>query len=347
MKPNAKIAAAIAHREAVHNALRVIDATNFLPVYGRDSSGHERLEVFNADLITESSYQQALTDFAVGFREPDLDAELQFWAPEVPVAQRFEYATFDSAEEFLADYLDDERPVKADFKEADYTSGKVEASTKNRGLQITLDVDQLRGRANWEEYYTQKLIRRIKRNRLRRAVALLSAAATNTAKTWDTTAGKDPDQDVISDLVTAADASGVKPNRVGYGDTAWSKRFLAHRAQTTAGGFSSSALTPEQLASLLGVEQVWHSNARYTSSASAKTQTVANLVLMFNAASNMDTEDSSNIKCFVSDGPAEEGGGAFQVYSQRVSAKRHVIAVGCYELLKITSTVGVRKFTVS
>lgn len=347
MKPNAKVAHAVARREAIHNALRAIDSNNFLPVYGRNDSGHERLEVFNADLITESSYQEALTSYAVGFREDSLDAELEFWAPEVPVAQRFEYATFDSSEEFLSDYLDDERPMKSDFKEAEYTSAKVEAATKNRGLQITLDLDQLRGRSNWEEFYVQKLLRRIKRNRLRRAVALLSAAATNTAKTWDTSAGKDPDQDVIADLVTGADASGVKNNRVGYGDTAWSKRALAHRAQSSAGGFASSSLTPEALASLLGVEQVLHSNARYTSSSSAKTQTVANLVLMFNAASGVDVEDASHIKCFVSDGPAEEGGGKFQVYSQRISAKRHVIAVGCYELLKITSTVGIRKFTVS
>ena len=40
----------------------------------------------------------------------------------------------------------------------------------------------------------------------------------------------------------------MKPNRVGYGDTAFSKRALAHRAQTSAGGFSSSGMTPEQIA---------------------------------------------------------------------------------------------------
>lgn len=340
-----KTAHPLAKREVLHNTLLAIEAMSFLPP--ASGSGHERVEMFNADLITESSFQQALTDYAVGYREAALDAELEFFAPSVPVAQRFEYSVADSAEEFLSDNTDDERPPRSDFKEVEYTSSKVEASTKNRGLQITLDLDQLRGRSNWEEFYTQKLLRRIKRNRLRRAIALLSAAATNTAKTWDTTAGKDPDQDVITDLVTAADASGVKPNRVGYGDTAWSKRALAHRAQTSAGGFASATLTPEALASILGVEQVLHSNARYTSSSSAKTQTVGNLVLMFNAASGMDTEDASNIKCFVSDGPPEEGGGAFQVYSQRISAKRHVIAVGCYELLKITSTVGIRKFTVS
>lgn len=333
-------------RESVANALARIERESFIPAH-TSKSDHERIEEFNASLITEGSFQEALTDFAVGFREPDLDAELEFFAPEVPVARRFEYATWDNPEEFLSDGDDDERPPRADFKEVEYTGGKVEASTKNRGLQITLDLDLLAGRFNWEEYYTQKLLRRIKRNSLRRAVALLSAAATNTAKTWDTTAGKDPDMDVISDLITAADSSGVKPNRVGYGDTSSSKRQLAHRAQTSAGGFASATMTPAQLAAILGVEEVLFSKARYTSSASAKTQTVANLVLMFFASSGLDTEDASNIKRFVSQGAAEEGGGRFQVYSQRISAKRHVIAVGHYELMKITSTLGIRKFTVS
>jgi hypothetical protein len=265
----------------------------------------------------------------------------------VLVSDRFEYEVHDNAEEFLSDYLDDERPIKSDFKEVEYTESKVQAATKNRGLQIVLDVDQLKGRPNWEEHYTQKLLRRLKRNVMRRAIALLSAAATNTAKTWDTTAGKDPDQDVLSELITGADVSGIRANRVGYGDTSSSKRQLSHRAQNTAGGFASATLKEAELAALLGVEEVLFSKSRYTSGASAKTQTVGNLVLMFTAFSNMDTEDASNIKRFVSMGGEEEGGGRYQVYSARISPKRHVIAVGHYELLKITSTLGIRKFTVS
>jgi hypothetical protein len=68
---------------------------------------------------------------------------------------------------------------------------------------------------------------------------------------------------------------------------------------------------------------------------------------MFNATSGADTEDASNLKRFVANGASEEGGGKYQVYSQRISAKRWVIAVGYYSLLKVTSTLGIRKFTVS
>lgn len=335
-----------AHRESISNALLRIENMNFVPVVS--DGQHERISCFNADLATEAFFSVPLTDFAVGFNEAaDLDAELEFFAPGVEVSQRFEYAVHDNAEAFLSDGDDDERPIRADFKDVEYTETKVNAATVNRGLQITLDMDKIRGRSNWEEHYTQKLLRRIKRNQLRRAVALLSAAATNTAKTWDTTALKDPDQDVISELITGADLSGIKSNRVGYGDTAWSKRGISHRAQNTAGGFASALLTPETLAPVLSVDKVLRSNARYTSSSTARTQILANLVLMFNAQDNMDTEDASNIKRFYSMGAPEEGGGMYQVYSARISAKRHVIAVGHYELQKITSTLGIRKFTVS
>lgn len=346
MKPNIWAATAILARESVHNALRRIENASLAPA-ATPNDAHERIAEFNASLATEAFFQQPLTDFAVGYRDPALDAELEFFAPEVPVSDRFEYSVIDNAEEFLSDGDDDERAIKGDFKDVEYTEGKVQEKTRNRGLQITLDLDQLRGRSNWEEYYVQKLLRRIKRNSLRRAIALLSAAATNTAKTWDTTAGKDPDQDVLLDLVAAANVSGIKPNRVGYGDTASSKRQLAHRAQNTAGGFASATMTEAQIAGLLGVDEVLFSRSRYTTGASAKAETLGNLVLMFSAMAGADTEDPSNIKRFVSNGSPEEGGGRYQVYSARISAKKHVIAVGHYEAIKITSTLGIRKFTIS
>ena len=346
MKPKSNIS--IPTRIELANSLGAIERYDFAP---RTSDGqHERISMFNADLATESFFSQPLTDYAVVYSDmADLDKELEFFAPGVEVAHRFEYAQADNAEQFLSDGdgTDDERPSKSDFKSVEYTESKVNAATVNRGLQIVLDMDKLNGTPNWEERYTLKLMSRIKRNQLRRAILLLSTAATNNAKTWDTTAGKDPDQDVIVDLITGADLSGIKANRIGYSDTAWSKRQLAHRAQNTAGGFGSASLTPEQLAGVLGVEQVLRSNARYTASATARTQILGALVLMFNASSGVDTEDASNIKRFYSMGAPEEGGGIYQVYSARISAKRHVIAVGHYELMKITSTLGIRKFTIS
>jgi hypothetical protein len=337
---------AFATREALHNSLRRIEATNYAPAVS--DGKHERISMFNADIATESFFSEPLTEYAVGHTDgADLERELEFFAPGVEVSPRFEYAVHDNAEAFLSDGEDDQRPAKADFKEVEYTETKVDAATANRGLQITLDMDKIRGRTDWEEHYTQKLLLRIKRNSLRRAITLLSAAAVNTAKTWDTSAGKDPDMDVIQEAIVAAGLSGIKFNRVGYGDTAWSKRLLSLRAQNNPGGVASSGMSITELAGFLAVEEVLNSNARYTSSASARAEILGNLVLMFNATSGVDTEDASNIKRFFSMGDPEEGGGKYQVYSARISAKRHVIAVGHYEKIAVTSTLGIRKFTVS
>ena len=306
---------------------------------------HDRICAANESLLVEGYFSEPLTTFAVGFRDTAaLEEELEFVAPAVPVNRRFEYAESTNAEQLLSETTDDERPIKGDFKSVEYTSGKVNAKTVNRGLMIEIDLDEVADKANWREAATGKLISRLRRNSLRRAVALLAAAATNTAKTWDTTAGKDPDQDVISDLVTATTAAGTRPNRVLYGETAWSKRLLAHRAQNSAGGFASAGLTEAQVAAFLAVESVRYSRARYQSAAATKSEIVSNLVIMFNAMTGADTEDPSNIKRFIS---PVEGGGYLRVYEQQLTAKRYAITVEHYELTKITQTLGVRKFTVS
>jgi hypothetical protein len=330
--------------QARNVAINVAETMSYEPVFdGRIE--HDKIVAANDSLLNQAYLSQPLTNFAVGFRDSaDLEAELEFLAPRVEVPRRFSYRKFDNAEEFHSETTDDERPIRGAFKQVEYTATEVEAKTTNRGLMIAVDLDEVADQSAWQEKYTAKLLRRLRRNAVRRAAALLSGGATNTAKTWDTTAGKDPDQDVIADLITAAGASGVRPNRIAYGETAWSKRGLAHRAQDKAGGFASASLTAEQLAGLLGVEGVLRSMARYTSSASARTEVVSNLVLMFNAISGADTEDSSNVKRFVS---PVEGGGDVRVYVQQVNAKIFTITVEHYELIKLTSTLGIRKFTVS
>lgn len=306
---------------------------------------HGQFAIANESRFNESYFSRPLTTYAVGYRDPsNLDAELEFFAPRVAVNRRFEYAAFSNAEEFFSETTDDLRAIGADYKRVEYTSTKVNAKTENRGLTLRVDLDEVAEKDGWEEMSVAKLVRRLRRNSLRRSVALLSAAATNTAKTWDTTAGKDPDQDVAAELVTAATASGVKPTRVGYGDTAWSKRTLAHRAQTSAGGFANAGMSEAQVAAFLGVDQVFRSTSRYQSAAASKTEVVANLVLMFAAMGGADTEDPSNIKRFVS---PTISGGDLRVYTQQVGSKLYDITVEHYELLKITSTLGIRKFTVS
>jgi hypothetical protein len=300
----------------------------------------------NASMIVQGSFSEPLTTYATGWRDDGqgIQVELDFMAPSVQVGRRFEYKENINWEAYLSGTEEDLRASGGEFKTVELNSTKELAKTSNRGLQIVVDLDDVRDEPNWEQARVAQLMRRIKMNKLRRALAIYTAADTNTAKTWDTTAGKDPDQDVMSELVTAADAVGMKPNRVVYGDTAWSKRALAHRAQTSAGGFSSAGLTPADLAGILGVEGVLHSNSRYSSTKTAKAQVLGTLVLMLTAMQNADTEDPSNVKDFWS--PTEQGV-RYAVHSIPWGIKRHIIAVEHNESMKLTSNLGIRSLTIS
>ncbi len=326
--------------------MALLNALSLAPYAIQDNGKfqHDRIVEANASLLTEGYFSEPLTNYAVGFKDPNnIEESLGFYAPEVMVNRRFSYKEHTNAEEFYSDGDDDERAIGADFGGVEYTKDEIDAKTINRGLKICVDLDQVADQEGWRELYTGKILRRLKRNSLRRAIALLSAAATNTAKTWDTTAGKDPDQDVMTELIAGTTASGVRMNRVGYGDTSFSKRLLSHRAQDNAGGYASAGLTPEQVAAFLGVDKVHVSRERY-STGGAKAEIVSNLVLMFMALDGVDTEDASNIKRFIS--PCE-GGGKVRVYERQINAKLYEIVVEHYELIKITSTLGIRKFTVS
>lgn len=298
----------------------------------------------NAARFDESYFSEPLTTYAIGWRDPNnIEETLNFLAPAVQVPRKFEYAEYINAEEFLSD-TDDLRALGGDFKRVEFTSKKTVAKTENKGLTIRVDMDEVADKGNWREMYVSKLMRRLLRSELRRAVTLVSAGATNTAKTWDTTAGKDPDQDIRTDLIAAANASGVRPTRILFGDTAFDKRALSHRAQNTAGGYASATLTVEQLAGLLNVDKVMVSRERYQNAAATKAEIVNNLVLEFFASEQADIEDPSNVKRFFT---PVDGGGRVRVYEQQVSSKLIDITVEHYSTVKVVSTLGLRKLTIS
>jgi hypothetical protein len=309
--------------------------------------------------FTEAYFSQPLTTFATGFKDPsDIGATLEFFSPKVEVPGRlFEWKKWNNAEEFYSE-ADDIRAMGGDFKRVEYTGQDQVGKTLNKGLLVRVDLDQVVQTPGWENRHVARLLRRLQRNELRRALTLLSAAATNTAKTWDTSAGKDPDQDVLTELATSADLSGIMPTRIGYGHTAWNKRKMSHRAQNTPGGYASAAYTAQDAADFLEVDQVLVSKERYQSTAATKAQIVNNLVLMFVAMAGGDQDDPSNIKRFVSPPPNLYGTGEktisppqgalnVNVYVNQVTAKLVDISVEHYSNVIMTSTLGVRQFTIS
>jgi hypothetical protein len=315
--------------------------------------GMSDIFIANEAVFTQQYFDEPLTTYAVGWRDPNnIDQTLEFFAPETPAPRRFTYKEWINIEEFLAEgTYDDLRAIGSEFPTVKFTGKETHARTENRGLRLRVDLDEVAspdsplagGIAAYQQRAVAKILRRLARNSVRRAIALISAAAVNTAKTWDTTPAKDPDQDVLSELVLGTTASGLRPNRVGYGETAWTKRGLSHRAQNTAGGYASAGLTMDQVASLFGT-MGYVSRERFSALGNPLLEIIGNLVLMFFAMGGADIEDPSNVKRFVS---PTDAGGPIRVYVQQVTSKLVDITVEKYELIKITSTLGIRQFTIS
>lgn len=316
--------------------------SNVVPDYPADTRNNPRgvICLANEERFTAAFFSEPLTTYAIGWKDPEnIQATLDAIAPPVEVPRRFEFKSAKNAEEFLSE-VDDIRAIGSAFKKVEYTGTSVNQKTINKGLTITLDRDELV--PGKEERTVIRLMSRLNRNDLRRAVAALIASATNTGKTWDGTAGKDPDMDVKSDLETGATARGLGSNVIVYGATAWTKRLTSYRAQNLAGQSASSTLTPDQVAAFLGVSRVVISNERYQATSTTKAEILGAYVLMYYASLLADTEDPSNIKQFWT--PTESG--RFRVYREE-HAKTIDISVEHYSNIVLPSTLGLRKFTIS
>ena len=301
-----------------------------------------QLYLANESRFNSSFFSEPLTTYAVGWRDPNkIEDLLDFLTPPVRVGRRFEFKQTDNSEAFLSE-LDDTRGIGAEFKRVEYKGSTVVEKNHNRGLTMRIDLDTVEVLPAWREIYVSRLLQRLLRNELRRSVTAMSNAAASTAKVWDTTAGKDPDSDIITEMIAAADQAGFGPNRILFGETAWNKRLLAHRAQASAGGFASSGLTTDELAGFFGVEGIRISRERYQSTPTAKSKITGDFVLLFLGQDDAMMDDPTHGKRFWT--PAE-GGGKYRVYEHQVSAKHIDLTVEHYSNTVITSTVGIRKIT--
>lgn len=339
------------------------------PIMGIDpNQGYRDGQVFfaNDSRFSETYYNEPLTNYLVGWRDPNnIEETLQFIAPAVPVGRRFEWKAAVNAEEFLSEVTDDSRAIGADFKAVKYTGTDVQDKTYNRGLTLIVDLDNVPGGGMpvdgeatppWMQQRVAKLTRRLYRNSFRRAVTAISAAAVSNPYTWTPQAANpgaippNPDQDVQGELLLGTNITGIRPNRVIYGDSAFLFRQNAYGAQNNPAGYlgyMNGGNAEGALAAALQVDKVKISRERYQSSANAKSEILGANVYAFFAMDDVDTEDPSNIKRFVSEFSSEQGGGLFRVYIQQISSKLVAITVEFYEKIVITYAGGIRKLAIT
>lgn len=295
----------------------------------------------NENRFLAGNYSEALTAFTVGWVDPENTAKiLDFIAPPIPVGRRFEFKKSDNAQAFYSE-SDDVRAIGAEFKRVSYAGESVNEKTINKGLTIRVDHDEVSG-DDWQERYVQMLMQRLLRNELRRAVKALEtiAASDNSAKSWN--AGANPDADIRNMLMLAADQSGVRPNRLLFGESAWDLRMTSLESQNSAVAFKGAAMAKDELAGKFMLDGCEVLSSRYQSAPATKSKILADAVFAFFAQNTLSKDEPSNLKRFYT--PTEEGG-AFRVYCDE-HAKYTDITVEHYSSIVATSALGVRKLTV-
>jgi len=311
---------------------------------------HGRITTSNSELFLDTHYSEPMTNYAVGWQDPeDIGARLEFLAPSFPApGELFQHLQFDNAEEFLADEsIDDLRAINADFKTVDYTQSMVQRRMNNRGLRIELDYDRIKNDPIWQQRYTAKILRRIKRNQYVRAVAL--AIASGTQVTLHFTNTDQPDIDLSNQRLASQTASGINPNRILCGDTAWQYRLAAYSGATTGTNqFAAAAAlnrTPEDVGAWLGVGAQGFMIDRHRQQAgTGKTEILGANILMFTGLPGVDAEDPTNFKLAWT---SCQNGMRYAVYVRQISVKKWEIVVEHYELLFAATVLGVRALTIA
>lgn len=290
--------------------------------------------------FSASHYSEALTTFSSGFKDPEnLHQLLEFIAPSVPVGRRFEFKRSHNAEAFLSE-TDDLRAIGSSFKRVEYTGESVNEKTLNKGLTILIDHDEV-STNYWQERYVQLLIQRLYRNELRRAIAVLDNAAQESIQTWNSLSN--PDSELRKIIGIASNKSGIRPNRVLFGEAAWDTRSTTYETKEGSSSLRYADLSPEDLAKKLLVDEIKIIRARYQTNAHNKSHIVGNTIYTY-FAQNMPTKDEpSNLKRFIT---PIDGAGNFRVYLEEHS-KFTSLSVEHYSNIVVTSNLGIQKITIN
>jgi len=303
----------------------------------------------NEGAVSNQFLSEALTQFSVGWTSQNGELEkilsILTGAP-ITVGKRFSWKKMDNKKAFVSVENDEDvRAIGGEFKRIDVQGTTVDAHTVSKGLTLRIDRDELNDNPQAEQEAVAYLRTLLMRGEIIRAFTGLTGSATNTAKTWGTGDNKaDADADVMTMLQACADDSGLLPNTVYFGPTAWQKRFTTLRAAGQNSEVAAGAmLTKEQLAGVYGMKTVDVCNERFQSSASAKSPLLTtNLVLAFNAQQSGIKDDPSNIKRFVT----KVNGADFAVFREEHPACIDV-TVAHQSLIAVTSSLGIGKLTIS
>ncbi|MDP2226993.1 MAG: hypothetical protein Q8J78_05915 [Moraxellaceae bacterium] len=325
-----------------NNVFPLIALGNDAPVVPDHGSNVGVIGLANESRLVAATYSEALTQFTVGYRDPEnLLAAVDYLAPPIPVGRRFEWKKADNAQAFLAE-TDDERAIGGGFKRVEYAGSTQLGKTGNRGLSYILDIDE-DGGATTEESVVAMLQQRIIRNKYRRAMTALLALNAGDAAIFS--AATQPDELVKAALAAAQLVSGVFPNRGLFGLAGWNLRSTAYAGNDKAGAFAGLMKKPAEVAGDLMLSDLRVDKAVYQSAAAAKSRIVGSNFFAVVAYDGMTKDDPSHLKQFYT----PTAGGRFRVFRKVTGpADKFVeIIVEHYESIVGTSTVGSARLNIT
>lgn len=285
-----------------------------------------------------ANFSEPLTAFTVGWKDPENIADLlEFIAPSITVGRRFEFKKATNAEAFLSEF-DDVRSIGSAFKRVEYTGSSVNEKTLNKGLTIRIDHDEVAS-DDWQERYVNMLMQRLYRNELRRALALIDAASASEKLTWGKTSN--PDATIRTSLNKATSISGIRPNRILFGESAWDLRATTYENKEHP--TSAAELSPAALAQKLLVDEIRILRARFNNTNGRPEPMLATSLYAYYAQNTATKDEPSNLKRFVT--PTDSGTN-FRVYIEE-EAKYTEITVEHYSNIVITSDIGIQKLVIN
>ncbi|MES2598617.1 MAG: hypothetical protein V4662_25000 [Verrucomicrobiota bacterium] len=287
---------------------------------------------------------EPLTQFITTVPDPEnLQALLDSLFPNVPTGMRFSYAQWDESSAFQKDSMGEiTRPVGGEFAVVSQRATEAEGRCYNKGLTIYVDNDQGGMLPQVQQQHVASLRNRILRSELAQGVALIDAAAGEEGSTNWGSSTSNPDGDVRTSLKNAGDLRGIESNVVLFGQGSWNNRCAAYEQAGRTNGGMKADYTPERLAQLLGVDRVVNLKTRYRTSATALAGIIGSTVYNYYAQFGATTTDPSNVKRFTMNTPS----GQMRVFIEQQTS-RVKITVDMYSNIIVTSTVGIRKRTVT
>jgi len=308
-----------------------------------------QITVANSATNYAGSLAQDVQGYLAGLPATNNENLLNALFPAIQVNDFFQFPKAD--DEFFLTESDDSdiRAIGAAFKRVEFRGTTVTASTQQKGLTMRVDhksLPKVSGKivAGWEQRYAAALRNRLIGADIIRGLAVIDAAATNAAKTWDATAN--PDGDLRAAGQALRTATGLMQSHVVLGNLAQQKRQDSYEAAARVNHAMANhaAYTMEQLASYLGAGKVVIADGiKQAKKGAAKADMLAGIAYVYNATESPIMDDPSNVKRAWS---PVMGGGQWGVAIQEHAVFTD-ITVWQESLIFLPITTGIQKLTIS